>query len=391
MQLHGFHPNNLASSAHSLPHRPAWRLFDLFRHANATTLTRAAIAAAIAWLPLAILTAFQGHQAFLSFLTDFTTPSRFLLIISILILAEHPLHSRYALVAHHFGTTMVTADEQSRFQSNWNSHERLKDSIVAKVIVLSITYLIAAWLSQYLSRTGSEFLPWWVGKGGFRFFSLAGTWCFFVSYPLLAYITLLWVWRQILWARFLRSTTLLNLRLIAVHPDHVGGLGFLEASLRAQLPFSFCLGVGLAGGIANRVFHEGQKVLDYRFLAPVLIAVALLIAIAPYFFFTPSLMQMRRRGMIRYGSLAHAVGEQFERKWLDCEDNLPQEDLTTSDFAPTQNLYSMVKNIDEISVIPVSRISVYAFVIAALIPCVPVFIGALPVDVLMKAALKLLA
>src|SRR5947209_19970445 len=112
--------------------------------------------------------------------------------------------------------------------------------------------------------------------GGFMFFSLAGTWALFVSYPILVYFTLLWIWRQIIWARFLRATTLLDLRLIAVHPDHLGGLGFLEASLLAQLPFSFCLGVGLAGAIANRVFHEGQNVMAYRFLAPILIAIALL-------------------------------------------------------------------------------------------------------------------
>ncbi len=253
-------------------------------------------------------------------------------------------------------------DEQARFQSNWRSHERLKDSIPVKVTLWLMTYAITVWLSQYLSGGGGEFPPWCVGSSGFRFFSLAGTWAFFVSYPILAYFTFLWLWRQILWARFLRSTTLLNLRLIAVHPDHVGGLGFLEASLLAQLPFSFCLGVGLAGAIANRVFHEGEKVFAYRFLAPILIAVALLIAVAPYFFFTPTLMQMRRRGMLRYGSLAHAVGEQFEQKWLDHDESLTQEDLTTTNFTSTQNLYAIVKNIDDIRVVPVSRINVYAFV-----------------------------
>ena len=366
-------------------------MFDLFRHATSTMLKRAAIAVAVAWVPLAILSATQGHAAFLSFLTDWAAQSRFLLIISILIFGVNPLHSRYALVVHHFGTTLVADEEQDRFQSNWRSHERLKDSVPVKVTLWLITYAITAWLSQYLSRGGGEFLPWFVGSSGFRFFSLAGTWEFFVSYPILAYLTFLWLWRQILWARFLRSTTLLNLRLIAVHPDHLGGLGFLEASLLAQLPFSFCLGVGLAGAIANRVFHEGEKVLAYRFLAPILIAVALVIAVAPYFFFTPTLMQMRRRGMLRYGSLAHAVGEQFEQKWLDRDDSVTAEDLTTTNFTSTQNLYAIAKNVDDIRVVPVSRINVIAFVVAALIPCVPVAIGALPFSVIMKAVLKLLA
>src|SRR5260370_32643921 len=118
---------------------------------------------------------------------------------------------------------------------------------------------------------GAEFLTWWKGGGGFSFFSLAGTWALFISYPILVYLTLLWIWRQIVWARFLRSTTLLNLRLIAAHPDHLGGLGFLEASLLGQLPFSFCLGVRLAGAIANREMYEGQNVIAYPFLAPILI------------------------------------------------------------------------------------------------------------------------
>jgi hypothetical protein len=129
----------------------------------------------------------------------------------------------------------------------------------------------------------------------------------------------------------------------------------------------------------------------YRFLAPVLIAVALLIAVAPYFFFTPTLMQMRRRGMLRYGSLAHAMGEQFEQKWLDRDESLTKEDLTSTNFTSTQNLYAMVKNIDDIRVVPVSRINVIAFIVVALIPCIPVVIGAIPFNVLMKAALKLLA
>ena len=391
MQIHKSRPANPASSAQSLQPRSSWRVFDLFRNATSTMLKTAAIAVAVAWVPLAVLTALRGHAAFLSFLTDVASQSRFLLVTSVLILGVNPLHSRYAMVVHHFGKTLVPDDEQSTFQANWRSHEKLKDSTAVKVTLLLATFAIAAWLSRYLGREGGEFLPWWVGNSGFRFFSVAGTWAFFVSYPILGYLTLLWLWRQILWARFLRSTTLLKLRLIAVHPDHLGGLGFLEASLLAQLPFSFCLGVGLAGAIANRVFYEGEKVLAYRFLAPILIAVALLIAVAPYFFFTPTLMQMRRRGMLRYGSLAHAVGEQFEQKWLDHDDTLTKEDLTTTNFTSTQNLYAMAKNVDDIRVVPVSRINVYAFVIAALIPCVPVAIGALPFSVLMKAVLKLLA
>ena len=368
----------------------SWRLLDLFRDATSPMLTRAAIATAVAWVPLAILSASAGMPALLSFLTDYTSLSRFLVIIPVLLLADRPLQARYSMVAHHFEMTVVPKTEMPGFQTYWRSYERVRDSIAVRWMLLVVTYALAVWLGDFLNPQGSEFMTWWKGGGGFRSFSLAGTWALFVSYPILGYLTLLWIWRQIIWARFLRATTLLDLRLIAAHPDHLGGLGFLEASLLGQLPFSFCLGVGLAGAIANRVFHEGQKVMAYRFLAPILIAIALLIAVAPYFVFTPTLLQMRRRGMLKYGQLAHAVGERFEQKWLNREVDVNDDALMVPDFAATHNLYGVVSNIEEIRVAPVALINVYLYIIAALIPCIPVVIAAIPFNVLMKALMKLL-
>jgi hypothetical protein len=40
--------------------------------------------------------------------------------------------------------------------------------------------------------------------------------------------------------------------------------------------------------------------------------------------------------------------------------------------------------------VPVAAIDVYLFVIAALIPCIPVVIAAIPFSVLMKVVMKLL-
>ncbi len=370
-------------------HQP-WRVLDLFRNASSRMLIRTAIVVAFAWVPLAILSAFRGRYVFLSFLTDYATLSRFLIVIPVLILGEQPIHARYALVAHHFEKFLIADNEKSSFESKWRSHENLMGSTLVRVILLLLTFALAGWLSDFLRPEGNEFLTWWRGSGGFRSFSPAGTWALFVSYPILAYLTFHWIWRQIAWARFLRSTTQLNLRLIAAHPDHLGGLGFLEASLLGQLPFSFCLGVGLAGGIANRVFHEGHKLLAYRYLAPVLIAAALLVSVAPYFVYTPTLMRMRRRGIVKYGALARAVGEQFERKWLDRADSLNEDVLEVPDFSATGDLFAVVDNIEEIRIVPVAAINVYVFVIAALIPGIPVVIAAIPFDVLFRAVMKLL-
>ena len=93
---------------------------------------------------------------------------------------------------------------------------------------------------------------------------------------------------------------------------------------------------------------------------------------------------------MKYGALARAVGEQFERKWLDRADSLNEDVLEVPDFSATGDLYGVVDNIEEIRIVPVAAINVYVFVIAALIPCIPVVIAAIPFDVLLRAVMKLL-
>jgi hypothetical protein len=361
---------------------------DLFRAASSKTLTRAGAATAAAWLPLAVLTAIHGGAAFRSFLTDYATLSRLLIIIPVLILAEPPLHERLARVARHFESFLVSREQLPKFQAHWTSCEKLRNSKLVFVLILMLTYATAAWLGKYLR--GAEFPDWWNGDVGFRVFSLAGTWAVFVSYPILLYLTYLWLWRQLIWARFLLSTTRLNLRLIAAHPDHLGGLGFIEASLRGQVPFSFCIGVGLAGGVASRIFIEGEKLSSFRHLPLVLIAAVLLVCVAPYLVFISTLAQMRRQGKFRYGAFARAVGEQFELKWLDRADSLDQDVLTAPDFSTTTDLYGIVGNIESIRVIPVGAFDLYALIGAGLIPGIPVVIASIPFDTVIEDALKLL-
>lgn len=367
-----------------------WRFLDLFRAASTKMLIQTGVAVAAAWVPLFLLCAYRGSAAFLSFLKDYASQSRFLIILPMLILAEHPLHSRLSMVARHFETYVVPEDQTTQFQAIWVSHERDRNSKLARILGLALTYATAAWLFQFLSPRGSEFVSWWTGGGGFKAFSPAGTWAFCISYPILVYYTYLWLWRQVLWARFLHSTSLLNLRLIAAHPDHLGGLGFLEASMLGQLPFSFCMGIGLAGAVANRVLNEGQALLAFRYLAPILIAAVLLVCVAPYFFFTRTLMLMRRRGMSEYGAFAHAVGEQFEKKWLRQSEHLNEDVLTVPDFSATADLFGVVHNIDEIRVVPVGAVDIYAVVIAALIPAIPVVIASIPFNSLIQAAARLM-
>jgi hypothetical protein len=367
-----------------------WRLLDLFRDASSRTLIGLFAAVGVAWIPVALLSALRGGSVFLSFLTDYAFLSRFLIVLPVLILAEPQLHQRLGIVARQFEADLVAHQEWPEFQAAWKSCDELGDSKIARLLIVILTYATAAFLSEFLSASGSEFVAWSTGGSGFKGFSPAGMWAFFVSYPILVYLTLVWIWRQFLWSRFLRSTTKLKLGLIAAHPDHVGGLGFLEASILGQIPFSFCLGVGLAGAVANQVLHHGKQLFAFRFLGAALVVGVLIFCIGPYLIFMRTLMQMRRQGMLRYGAFARAVGEQFEKKWLHQADSLNQEVLSVPDFSTVGDLYGVVHNIDDIRIIPVAMVNLYAIVIAAAIPALPVVVAAIPFNELIKAAMGLL-
>jgi hypothetical protein len=84
------------------------------------------------------------------------------------------------------------------------------------------------------------------------------------------------------------------------------------------------------------------------------------------------------------------VGEQFEKKWLDRADSLGEDVLEVPDFSTTTDLYSVVSNINNIRAIPVGRVDVYALVVVALVPAIPIVIASIPFDTVMQDAMKLL-
>jgi hypothetical protein len=366
-----------------------WRFLDLLHSASQRLLTLTAIAVAISWVPPALLSALRGGTVFLSYLTDYASQSRFLIIVPLLMLAAPDVHRRVTRVEQYL-EQFVQESQLSTFKASWASFNRVGNSTIVKVSVLLLTYAFAIWMGRNLSSEGVEIVDWWRGSGGFRWFSPAGTWALFVSYPILLFLTLLWLWRQLLWTRFMWATARLDLRLVAAHPDGLGGIGFVESALRGQQAFSFCLGAALAGAVANRMFHHGQKLTSFADVAAVLVAAVLLICVAPYFAFTPALLHMRREGLLKYGGFARAAGEQFEQKWLNRPESLNQDVLMVMDFSAMQDLYGVVSNVNKVSALPVSRLDLYGLFAAAFVPAIPVVIGSVPFDVVARAAMKML-
>jgi len=362
--------------------------FDFIRNASTKTITRAAVGTMVAWLPAAILSAIQGIGPLHSFLTDVATQSRALIVIPVLILAEPPFDSRMEAIARQFKKAELISDSDlPRFQAHWGSFVKLRDSAVARIALVSLVIAIILSLERLL-RAGGLILPWTTGGIGPRHLSPAGVWFLWVIHGMVAYLFFRWVWRTMIWARFLQAVSQFDLRLVPAHPDRVGGLGFLQAYLRGQFPFGFCVGVVFAGGVANRIVHLGAPLLSFKHIPVVVLVLVILLCVTPLCVFMNTLLYLRRRGIFEYGSLAIGMGQQFERKWL--RRVVSEDALHEPDFSSTTDLYSIAANVHQIRMIPIGLSDLYTLFAISLAPVVPVVLIAVPLDQLMQHIVKLL-
>jgi hypothetical protein len=123
------------------------------------------------------------------------------------------------------------------------------------MVVITAFGLVAALMLSYPQQ---GFMAWQRPVSGHPL-SLAGWWHVVVSVPWLLVLFFGWLWRILVWGRFLWLMSRLDLQLIAAHPDLAGGLMFVGTSIRVYATLSFALATVVAGGVANRVIHQGLR------------------------------------------------------------------------------------------------------------------------------------
>ena len=370
------------------------RFLGLVKPGRPLVAKRASLAVLIGWLPLVVLAAVQllilSEESARSFFSDFAVHARFLVAVPALIFAEAECIPRLGKIVNHFAETgLVVEPDTARFQAAVSSTRRLLDSTIAGVVTVVLVYLVVAALAYYFS----DALPAWHRRestSSLRF-SPTGWWHALVSLPLLLIVFFGWLWRLVLWTRFLFLMSRLDLRLIPSHPDGVGGLKFVSSSLRGFRLISFALGAVVAGSIANRQIHQGAQPLDFKNLVIGLMIFLLILFAGPLTIFCKKLRETKRRGGFEYGALARTVGTQFEAKWLRQNGSFDETSLEVQDFSATTDLYSVTANVYAMREMPFTmRDLIGPIAISAMLPFLPVALMAIPLKVIIQGLAKLL-
>jgi hypothetical protein len=300
----------------------------------------------------------------------------------VLVIAELAAAPRLSAIAEHFRDAgLIRATDMSGFRDAVASTLRLRDSVQLEIAIFVIAFATTAILG--LSVPLHFYPPWHLaGDGHARALSPAGWWDALISTPLLVLLILGWLWRLILWTRFLLLMSRLDLCLISVHPDRAAGLGFIGTALQPLAIVAFALSAIVAGTVANRTLHDSYSIMEYRYIVPVFAGVLVAFFTAPLLVFASKLLDARNRGIFQYGFLARSLGRQMEARWLN--HGATQEALDANDFSATTDLYSIVSNAYAANLVPVSLRNLLAVAAGALLPFVPVVLASVSPQVLLE-------
>ena len=186
---------------------------------------------------------------------DFSTYSRFLLAIPLLIFAENIIGPRIAQAAAHFVKSgIVVQKDYGQFDRYVESGLRARDSIIAEVVLLVLVYVTTI---IGFKETAVHVTTWYATRtDGGSSLTLAGWWLLGFCTPLFQFLVYRWLWRLFLWFQFLTRVRNLDLQLFPTHPDQAGGLGFVGDSQRFFGVLLFAISIGSTGVLANDIVYD---------------------------------------------------------------------------------------------------------------------------------------
>lgn len=348
----------------------------------------------LAWLPLLVLSALEGQalggNVAVPFLLDVEAHARFLVALPLLIVAELVVHQRLRVVVRQFlERTLIPESALPRFDAAIASALRLRNSVLAEVLLLAFVYIVVVRLiwQQYLVL---QTATWYAAPTGAGFqLSLTGVWYGYVSLPLFQFLLLRWYFRLCIWARFLWQVSRLDLRLVPTHPDRVGGLGFLANTVYAFLPLAVAHGVILAGLLANRLFYLGAALPEFKIEIAVLVVFLLGMVLGPLLVFAPQLAQTKRTGNLEYGTLAQRYVRGFDAKWL--RGGAPADEVLvgSGDIQSLADLANSFEVVRTMQFAPITRDAILRLVAATLAPLVPLALTMMSLEELLKQLISI--
>ena len=345
----------------------------------------------ITWLPLLLLSALSGHAVGgfgVPFFYDLGAQTRLLLCVPLFLAAEVVVHRRIKLTVRQFlDRGIVAPEDQPQFESFIVSGMRLRNSVLAEMLLLVSTIAVGYWLGK--RYIGMQTATWYAAPiDGQTQVTAAGYWYLFVSLTIFRFLWLRWYFRLFVWYRFLWQVSRhVRLRLNALHPDRAGGIGFLSDSVIAFVPILLAHTVGIAGTFGNKIWHEGAMLPPFELEIVAWMVFLMAIVLAPLFFFVTQLADVKRIGLLEYGLVASRYVTGFRRKWIEGHSAKDESLVGTADIQSLADLSNSFEVVREMRLVPFGRAIVLRLALLTVLPLLPLVLTMIPLEQLINRTL----
>jgi hypothetical protein len=336
-----------------------------------------------------VLSALEGQAlggiAAVPFLLDVEVHVRFLVVLPLLIIAELVVHQRMRFVVRQFlERHLIPENVLPRFERALASAFRLRNSVLAEMLLIGLVYVIGIQLfwRQYVALQAATWYGMPTAEG--LKLSVTGMWFGYVSLPLFQFLLIRWYFRMFIWMRFLWQVSRIDLSLIPTHPDRVGGLGFLSNTVYAFIPLAVAHGALLSGSIANRIFHLGAALPEFKIEIAFFVIFMQVLVLGPLLVFAPQLAHAKRTGLREYGTLAGRYVREFDSKWLRGTAQANEPLVGSADIQSLADLANSFEVVRTMRIAPVTRDAVIQLAALTLVPVLPLALTMMPLEELLK-------
>lgn len=309
-------------------------------------LRRAVIYSLFSWVPLVIWAWSTGRlwpsDTPESLIGHYGIQVRCLVAIPLLIIAEAGAQAILPVCLNQFlRNGLVDEKLEPEFRAIIARGIRLRDRVYPWVIIAG---LVLAWtLAVSLELDPHEFS--WAGIEVNRH-SFGLWWFLLVIRPLFSILLLAWLWRLILASIVLFGIARLPLKLVPAHPDCAGGLGFLERLPLVFSPLAFVVSAVIASSWAHGVIYHKVAVPSLYIEMGMLVFILIAMVLIPLLFFSPLLLETKKRAALDYGTLLAGHGRMVHGRWILGEKVADAPILDSPELGPAadiQTLYQAAK------------------------------------------------
>ncbi len=360
-----------------------WKLIDksgFESKGNRFKIILVIIFVVLCWLPLVLLSFYQlgWSQFFQLFVRDVATQVRFLFVLPLLLFARPFVRKRFKETINIFYDSNII-DQHNHIQFEKNVAWLLK---WRNSLVVDILFIILVYYSFYLRETGPSILPDFYAPW-LRFenkLSAAGWWYVLFSLPLLQLTLYRWLYNIITWIIFLWKTSKIDLELSSLHPDGVGGLGFLRYTQLSYFPVALGFSSVVAAGMSNLIIFSGASMHDFALLLGSLLVFVVLLFILPLLVFVPLLASVKRKYFFEYSKDAWDFARAYEKELKDYYE-------TGKDRPDTSwhvDLIGSFEKTGSMGILLIDKVVLLSFVCSVILPFLPVIAQEIPLTQVIK-------